>query len=103
MSEILFSGHCAVIHLSRSLNTFEGADPELACYMQVDVGSWCSFKLPNADLWCHPVTGWELGWEPPRNGFSWEQFGTFGFQCSLKMLEAELILLFWDNSRVWVF
>lgn len=43
---------------------------------------------------------WELGWEPPKNGFSWEDFGSFGFQRSLKMLEAELILLFWDNSRV---
>lgn len=91
-----------VAHLSRTLNTFEGVDPELARCVQMDVGFWWSIKLTRADLWWHPVN-WELGWEPPKNGFSWEQFGSFGFQRSLKMLEAKLILLFWDNSRVWGF
>jgi len=43
---------------------------------------------------------WELGWESPKNGFYWEHFWPFGFQWSLKMLEAELILLSWDNSGV---
>lgn len=86
-----------VIDLSRSLYMNTPSKDQILSWHVFAGRCWSPlFHYACQHLSC--VTCSELGWEYPKNGFSWEQFWSFGFQWSLKMLEAELILLSWDNS-----